>query len=102
MLDGIVLLLVNKLIDKKAIEVLEVPSIKKSNLASILSYLFTIGFLNFESEGIFSRFFTDFINLKLMNGLKDYVSEGENVAILVPPGLHKDWTKNNSLFKSNS
>ncbi len=102
MLDGIVLLLVNKLIDKKAIEVLEVPSIKKSNLASILSYLFTIGFLNFESEGIFSRFFTDFINLKLMNGLKDYVSEGENVVILVPPGLHKDWTKNNSLFKSNS
>jgi hypothetical protein len=97
-LDNIVLLLMNKLIDNRAKEALSLQSNKDKNIFALLSYLFTIGFLNFESEGPVSRFFTNFINLRLMNELKNYVSEGEEVAILIPPGLQKDWDSSNSIF----
>lgn len=97
-LDNIVLILMNKLIDSRAKIALSLQSNKDKNVNAFLSYLFLIGFLNFESEGPISRFFTNYINLKLLNSLKDYVSEGQDVAILIPPGLQKDWDNSNSIL----
>ncbi|MDC1068120.1 oxygenase MpaB family protein [Candidatus Kapabacteria bacterium] len=92
--DGIVYLLMNHLIDDKAKIILDVKTNYQHRfLTLILGFILDI-LLKFDSNSRFSRYFTNHLNLILLNELKSYVSENESIDILVPPGLHSDWEDN--------
>lgn len=89
--DGVIYLIMNHIMNQKARDLLEVKTNYQHKFATFLLGLLLDIFLKFDSNGSFSRFFTNHINMHLMNGLKEFVSKDENIEIYVPPGLHKDW-----------
>jgi hypothetical protein len=98
-MDGVVYLLMNHLLNDEAKEILEVKSNYSHSIFTFILGIILDVLLKFDSNGSFTRFFTNHVNMALMNGLKDYVAKDENIEIYVPPGLHKDWQDNNK--KSN-
>lgn len=97
--DGIVATIMKYILDSRAYEILEVADFKKHDLVSKISEKALEKILKFESEGTLEHFFTNHINISLMNSLKTFVADNENIDIYVPPGLHKDWQESHN--KSN-
>lgn len=97
--DGVVYLLMNHLMDDKAKEAVNLKSNFQHKFSVFILGILLDILLKFDSNGRFSRFFTNHVNMLLMNALKNYVSKDENIEIYVPPGLHKDWQENHP--KSN-
>lgn len=97
-LDDFVIILMNQLIDDNAKPAVSLIAYKKYNMLAIITYLFSKGFLNFESESRFSFIFTNYINMSIINALKNYVSEGENINIVVPQALSDSWKYNHSFW----
>ncbi len=97
-LDDFVIILMNQLVDDNAKPAISLISHKNYNILSIITYLFGKGFLNIDGESRFSYFFTNYVNMAIINALKNYVSEGENISIFVPDALTQNWNKQHSFW----
>lgn len=91
--DGIVQVIMEHILDERAYSILEVEHFKKHKLVSSISEKILERILRFDSESRLAHYFTNHVNLALMNGLKSFVADHENIDIYVPPGLHKDWNE---------
>ncbi|MBX3042156.1 MAG: DUF2236 domain-containing protein [Candidatus Kapabacteria bacterium] len=97
-LDDVITIMMHHLLDKDAIKILKVRTLKRFNLLAIVAYILGLSFLKFESRGFFGKLASRYVNLKLLYGLEKYIAEGEDTGIYIPPSLREDWKVENPLM----
>lgn len=94
-LDDVVPILMQWLMGKDVSEILNVRKPKIYNPVAVVSFVLGIILLKFESRGFISKITSQYVNMKLMIALENYIAEGENTGIYIPPALRKDWNMDN-------
>jgi hypothetical protein len=101
-LHDVIPILMTALMGEKTIKLLKVRTPKYINPIALISFLLGILLLNLGSKGFISRLASRYVNLKILYALENYIAEGEDTGIYIPPNLRNDWQLDNpiqSIFK---
>lgn len=96
-LYDVIPILMTKLMGEETTKLLNVRVPKYFNPVAIISFILGILLLNLESKGFLSRITSSYVNLKLLNALEQYIAEGEDTGIYIPPNLRSDWKVTNPI-----
>ena len=94
-LDDVVFIMMSHLLEKNISEILSLQKPKIYNPIAVISFILGMILLRFESIGLISRLASHYVNMKLMIRLEQYIAEGDDTGIYIPPSLKKDWNFDN-------